>query len=258
MNITIKTKDQIELMRIAGRAVAAALEAMKNAIDPGNTSTADLDNVAAETLKQFGATSSLLNYKPSFSDVAYLHTTCISVNNEVVHGVPSASRILKEGDIVGLDLDAAIGGWVADSAITVPVGRVSASAANLITVTRDAMYKAIAQAKVGNRTGDIGAAMQRHCERSRYNVVRECQGHGIGQTPHEGPDVPCFGKPGKGTLLRPGMTICIEPMVNAGTWRLDSVPGDPWTLVTGDGSLSAHFEHTVAITDDGPDILTKL
>ncbi len=258
MTITYKTKEQIEQMRVAGKAVASALEAMRVAIVPGVTTTLDLDNIAAEVLRQHGAVSSLLNYQPPFSDVPYLHTTCISVNNEVVHGVPSAKRVLQEGDIVGLDLDAAVDGWIADSAITVPVGRVAPLAANLITVTRDAMFKAIAQAKVGNRIGDIGFAMERHSARSRFSTVRECQGHGIGQTPHEGPDVPCYGRPGKGTLLKPGMTICIEPMVNAGRWQIDSVSGDPWTLVTADGSLSAHFEHTVAITEDGPDILTKL
>jgi methionyl aminopeptidase len=188
--------------------------------------------------------------------VQYLHTTCISVNSEVVHGVPNAKRVLVEGDIVSLDMDAAVEGWVADAAITVPVGRVTPQAANLITVTRDCLYKSIQAAKANGTTGDIGSVMQRIAERNRYAVVRECQGHGIGRSPHEGPDVPCYGTPGKGTKLKPGMTICIEPMVNLGTWRIKSVHGDPWTLVTADGQLSAHFEHTIAITEQGPDILT--
>jgi methionyl aminopeptidase len=254
--IRIKTAEEIEMMRRAGRAVAEALVAMRDAIVPGETTTQYLDEVAAEILKKRGAKAALLGYKPSFSRVPYKHNTCVSVNNEVVHGVPSPKRVLKEGDIVSLDLDASVDGWCADAALTVPVGTVSASAKNLLTVSKEALFKGISQARVGNTIGDIGAAIQRHAERSRYNVVRDLVGHGIGQTPHEDPQVTNYGRPGGGEKLRVGMTICIEPMVNIGKRDVGHHKGDVWTIFTVDGSLSAHFEHTVAITEDGPDILT--
>jgi len=255
--IHLKSAEEIEMMRRAGRAVAEALAAMRDAIVPGETTTLDLDEVAAEVLKRRGAKPALLGYKPSFSRVPYKHNTCISVNNEVVHGVPSGKRVLVEGDIVSLDLDASIDGWCADAALTVPVGNVSLAAKNLLTVSREALFKGISQARVGNTLGDIGAAIQRHVERSRYNVVRDLVGHGIGQTPHEEPhNVANYGKPGRGERLRAGMTICIEPMVNIGKHHVAHHKGDVWTIFTSDGSLSAHFEHTVAITEDGPDILT--
>jgi methionyl aminopeptidase len=254
--IRIKTAEEIEMMRRAGRAVAEALAAMRDAIVPGETTTQYLDEVAAEILKKRGAKAALLGYKPSFSRVPYKHNTCVSVNNEVVHGVPSPKRVLKEGDIVSLDLDASVDGWCADAALTVPVGTVSASAKNLLTVSKEALFKGISQARVGNTIGDIGAAIQRHAERSRYNVVRDLVGHGIGQTPHEDPQVTNYGRPGGGEKLRVGMTICIEPMVNIGKRDVGHHKGDVWTIFTVDGSLSAHFEHTVAITEDGPDILT--
>ena len=254
--IRLKTPSEIEMMRLAGRIVADALGAMRDAIVPGATTTSDLDEVAGEFLRARGAKPILLGYKPSFSDVPYQHNTCISVNNEVVHGVPSRKRVLQEGDIVSLDLDASVDGWCADSALTVPVGRISPSAKNLLIVTREALYKGIAQARAGNRVGDISAAIQRHVERSRYGVVRDLVGHGIGQTPHEDPQVANYGRAGRGDRLRVGMTICIEPMVNVGTHEVGHIPGDVWTIATVDGALSAHFEHTVAITEEGPDILT--
>ena len=158
--------------------------------------------------------------------------------------------------VVSLDLDASVDGWCADAALTVAVGNVSPAARNLLTVSREALFKGISQARVGNTVGDIGAAIQRHAERSRYNVVQDLVGHGIGQTPHEDPQVSNYGKPGRGDKLRAGMTICIEPMVNVGGHAVGHHKGDVWTIFTTDGSLSAHFEHTVAITEDGPDILT--
>jgi methionyl aminopeptidase len=255
--VRLKSPEEIEMMRRAGRVVAEALTAMRDAIVPGKTTTAQLDEIAYETLKRRGAKPILLGYKPSFSDVPYQHSTCISVNDAVVHGVPDRKRVLQNGDIVSLDMDASIDGWCADSTITVPVGEVSSAAKNLLTVTREALYRGIAQARVGNTIGDISAAVQRHAERSRYGVVRELVGHGIGRTPHEkGLDVPNYGRPGQGVKLRPGMTFCIEPMVNIGTREILHKDGDPWTVFTQDGSLSAHFEHTIAITEDGPDILT--
>ncbi len=254
--VRLKSAEEIEMMRRAGRAVAEALAAMRDAIVPGVTTTLDLDEVAADVLQRRGAKPALLGYKPSFSRVPYKHNTCISVNNEVVHGVPSSKRVLHEGDIVSLDLDASIDGWCADAALTVPVGTVSTAAKNLLTVSREALFKGISQARVGNNVGDISAAIQRHAERSRYNVVRDLVGHGIGQTPHEDPQVANYGKPGRGERLRAGMTICIEPMVNVGRHDVAHKKGDVWTIFTSDGSLSAHFEHTVAITEEGPDILT--
>ena len=254
--VRLKSAEEIEMMRRAGRAVAEALAAMRDAIVPGETTTLDLDEVAAEVLKKRGAKPALLGYKPSFSRVPYKHNTCISVNNEVVHGVPSGKRVLVEGDIVSLDLDASIDGWCADAALTVPVGTVSIAAKNLLTVSREALFRGISQARIGNTVGDISAAIQRHAERSRYGVVRDLVGHGIGQTPHEDPQVANYGKPGRGERLRAGMTICIEPMVNIGKHDVAHHKGDVWTIFTSDGSLSAHFEHTVAITEDGPDILT--
>jgi len=174
-----------------------------------------------------------------------------------VHGVPSKNRTLKDGDTVGLDMGASIDGWFADSAITVPVGEVSPAAKNLLVVTREALFKGIAQAKLGNRMGDISYAVQKHAERNRYGVVRELVGHGVGTSPHEkGLDVPNYGRPGTGERLKVGMTFCIEPMVNLGSREIMHLPGDEWTIISADRSLSAHFEHTVAITEVGPDILT--
>jgi methionyl aminopeptidase len=242
--ITFKSPAEIEAMRHAGKAVAAALTAMSNAIVPGETTTGFLDDVARETLKAHGAIPTLLGYQPSFSDVAYPMATCISINNEILHAVPNHKRILHEGDIVSFDLDASVDG-------------VSPAARNLIHVTRESLYKAISQAKIGNSIGDISSAMQKYVERSRFNVIRACTGHGIGRTPHEDPSVPCYGRPGQGMRLKKGMTICIEPMVTAGHYDVTHIPGDDWAIVTVDHSLSAHFEHTVAITENGPDILTK-
>ncbi len=242
-------------MRLAGRIVAEALEAMRNAIVPDVTTTGDLDEVAANVFERHGAKSAFLGYQPPFSTVKYLHNTCLSANEEVVHGVPG-KRVLKTGDIISLDTGASIDGWYADAAITVPVGEISSAAKNLLLVTEESLYKGIAQAWPGNRIGDISAAVQRHAERSRYGVVRSLVGHGIGRAPHEEPQVPNYGRAGRGELLKAGMVICIEPMINLRTPDVSHVPGDDWTIISADRSLSAHFEHTVAITENGPDLLT--
>lgn len=245
------------MMRHAGHVVAEVLGAMRDAIVPGVTTTLDLDAVAEEVLREYNAKSAFLNYQPSFSDVPFLHNTCISVNEEIVHGVPSARRVLQEGDIVGLDMGASVDGWFADSAITVPVGEVSPAAKNLLTVTREALFKGISQAKAGNRIGDVSSAVQKHAERNRYGVVRELVGHGIGTLPHEkGLDVPNYGRSGLGERLKVGMTFCIEPMVNLASREIMHVLNDQWTIISADRSLSAHFEHMIAITEAGPDILT--
>lgn len=244
-------------MRRAGEVVALTLRAMRDAIIPGQTTTLQLDEIAAETLKQHGAKPALLGYKPSFSQVPYQHNTCISVNNEVIHGVPSAKRALREGDLVSLDMDASVDGWLADATITVAVGQISPKARKLMTVTREALYRGIEQAVPGNTIGDIGHAVQKLVEKNGFSVLRDMVGHGIGQVPHEpGLDVPNYGKPGKGLRLQVGMTFCIEPMVTAGSHIVKHAPNDIWTVVTKDGSLAAHWEHTVAVTADGPLILT--
>lgn len=254
--ITYKSPAEIDAMREAGRAVAAALKAMQAAIVPGVTTTLDLDEVAVETLRANGAVSTLKGYHPPFSDFTYLHTTCISVNDEVAHGVPDVRRVLQDGDIVSLDLDAAVDGWIADAATTVAVGRIAPVAQNLLIGTREALMEAIKQARIGNTVGHISSAIQKTAQRHRYHVVRDLCGHGIGRTPHEEPDVFNYGRPGQGMKLKAGMTICIEPMINVGKSDVVHVNDDPWTIVTEDGTLSAHFEHTVAITEAGPVILT--
>ena len=253
--VRLKSAEEIEMMRLAGRVVAEALAAMRDALVPDHTTTLDLDEVAAEVFRKHGAKSAFLGYRPPFSSVKYLHNTCISVNEEVVHGVPG-KRVLRTGDIVSLDTGASIEGWHGDSAITVAVGEIGSAAKNLLTVTQEAMYKGIAQAQAGRRLEDISAAVQRHAERARYGVVRSLVGHGIGREPHEDPQVPNYGRPGRGMLLKAGMVICIEPMINMRSYDVAQAPGDEWTIVTSDKSLSAHFEHTVAITENGPDILT--
>jgi methionyl aminopeptidase len=245
--VTLKTSDQIAKMREAGKVVAAMLAATRDAVKPGIT-TAELDRIAADILARAGAVSSFLGY------YGYPATICTSVNEQIVHGIPS-KRKLKEGDIVGIDAGAIVDGWHADAAITVPVGKISAQAQKLIDVTGEALARGIAAATVGNRLGDIGAAVQQYAESQGFSVVRNYVGHGIGRAMHEEPQVPNYGTADLGRVIREGLCIAIEPMVNVGgiaTRVLD----DNWTVVTEDGSLSAHFEHTLACLPDGPLILT--
>jgi methionyl aminopeptidase len=254
----LKTPGEIEAMRQAGIAVAVALRTMRDAIVAGQTTTLELDEIAGEILKQYSAKPALRGYKPSFSNVPYLHNTCISLNNEVIHGVPSAKRIIKEGDLVSLDMTGSIEGWCADSTITVGIGKVSEKAKRLSQVTRESMYKGIEQARVGKTIGDIGYAIQRHIERNGMSIVRDMVGHGIGEAPHEpGLDVPNYGRPRRGIPLQVGMTFAVEPMVTIGRGDVEHAPSDPWTIISKDGSLAAHWEHTVAITKEGPLILTS-
>jgi methionyl aminopeptidase len=245
--VTLKTAEQIAKMREAGAIVATMLAATRDAVKPGIT-TAELDRIAADILARAGATSSFLGY------YGYPATICTSVNEQIVHGIPS-KRKLKEGDIVGIDAGAIVDGWHADAAITVPVGRISAEARKLIDVTRDALARGIAAATVGSRLGDIGAAVQGYAESQGFAVVRNYVGHGIGRAMHEDPQVPNYGTADLGRVIKEGLCIAIEPMVNIGgiaTRVLD----DNWTVVTEDGSLSAHFEHTLACLAGGPVILT--
>ena len=245
--ITLKTADETAKMREAGRVVAAMLAACRAAVRPGIT-TAELDAIAKAELDREGATSSFLGY------YGYPATICTSVNEQIVHGIPGARRLV-EGDIIGIDAGAIVDGWHADAAITVPVGSVAPAAAKLIRVTAEALERGIAAARVGGRLGDIGAAVQSYVEGEGYTVVRNYVGHGIGRAMHEEPQVPNYGARDRGLVIKEGLCIAIEPMVNVGgvdTRTLD----DRWTVVTADGSLSAHFEHSLWCTAAGPVVLT--
>lgn len=248
--ITLKTPREIELMRKAGRVVAKILDEMARMVEPG-MSTGELDRFAESRCKDFGV-------KPAFKGYhGFPACVCISVNDEVVHGIPSPKRVLKQGDIVGLDFGVSLDGWFGDSAKTVPVGKVEKEIQQLVNVTRESLDLAILQCVPGNKVFDIGHAIESHVKPFGYGIVKEFVGHGIGRALHEDPQVPNYGPKGKGTLLKAGMVLAIEPMINAGGAGV-KVLGDGWTAVTVDRSLSAHFEHTVAITDKGPDLLTFL
>ena len=246
-----KTPREIEKMRAAGAVVARCLKGIVDNIVPGRTTTLDIDKMAEDLIAKYGAVSSFKNYR------GYPNTVCVAVNEEVVHGVPG-HRALMPGDILGIDLGVILNGWHGDAATTVVVGgHGSPEAIRLLNVGKEALFKGIEKARPGNKLSDIGHAVQRHVEEHGYSVVRDLVGHGIGRDMHEDPHVPNYGKPGKGVRLAEGMTLAIEPMVNAGGYEVETL-GDSWTVVTKDRSLSVHFEHTVAITKDGPDILTHL
>ncbi len=249
-----KSSREIMLMRAAGLITARALHAAGKAVEPGVT-TLELDNIVRRTIEENGAIPSFLGYDCGFG--GFPASACISVNNQVIHGIPSGKTKLKSGDIVSIDVGAYIGGFHGDSAYTFPCGDISEEAKRLLTVTQESLYEGIKYAVAGNKTGDIGSAVQRYVEARGYSVVRDFTGHGVGSSLHEDPAVPNFGTAGRGPRLQPGMTIAIEPMVNAGGSGVQ-VLKDKWTTVTSDGSLSAHFEHTVAITSDGTVILTAL
>jgi len=252
--ITIKTPAEIAVMRRANQIVAEVLEECAAAVRPG-MSTDDLDRLAEELTCKKGAKPAFKGYKPG--DTVYPKSLCVSVNNEIVHGIPS-SRRLKPGDIVGLDFGVVYQGFYGDHARTVPVGEIPESARRLLRVTRDALYAGISRARVGNRIADISRAVQELVEAAGYSVVTEFAGHGIGRSLHEDPQVPNYFRPGMpNPRLREGMTIAIEPMVNEGMPELE-ILSDGWTAVTADGKLSAHFEHSIAITSNGPVILSEL
>lgn len=249
MGIIIKSPREIDIMRQAGRIVAAILEVLVKRIEPG-VITEELDAIAARELSRYGATSSFKGYR------GFPANLCVSVNEELVHGIPGR-RVLQEGDIVSLDFGAFYQGFHGDAALTVGVGRISPQAEELIKVTEGALKPGIAAAGSGAHLGDISAAIQSFVESRGFSVVREYVGHGIGREMHEDPQIPNFGPPGQGPLLQKGMTLALEPMVNVGGWRT-KVADDHWTVTTADGSLSAHFEHTIAITDNEAEILTTL
>ncbi len=246
--IAVRTRDEIARIRYACLVVHDVLRELAAAAVPGTT-TAELDRLAEARARARGAEPAFLGYH------GYPASVCISVNDEVVHGIPSPRRVLQEGDIVGLDFGVVLKGWYGDSAVTVPVGRVSEAARRLLEVTSGALAAAVGAARPDARVGDLGAAVQGHVEPLGFSVVRDFVGHGIGRRLHEPPQVPNFGVPGTGARLRPGMVLALEPMVNAGRFEVETLD-DGWTAVTQDGSLSAHFEHTVAVTEDGPEILT--
>ncbi len=246
--VTIKSAQELDAMRLAGSIVGAALTLLKRSVEPG-ISTRELDNIAYKEILSHGA-------KPAFKGYhGFPGTICASVNEEIVHGIPG-KRTLQEGDIIKMDVGATIDGFIGDAAVSVAVGQVSEEAIALMDTTRLSLEEGIQAARPGNRIGDIGAAVQTYSEARGYGVVREFVGHGIGRFLHEDPQVPNYGQAGRGLLLRPGMCIAIEPMLNVGDWHT-RILDDNWTVVTADGSLSAHFEHTIAITEDGPEILTK-
>jgi len=248
--ITLKSAHEIDQMRRAGAVVARILQDMAEMVAPGIT-TWDLDRLAESRIRELGA-------KPAFKGYhGFPACVCISVNEEVVHGIPSKKKVLKEGDIVGVDFGVSLDGWFGDSARTIPVGKVAPEARKLLEVTQKSLELGIAQAREGNRIFDIGHAIQNYVEGFGYGVVRGFVGHGIGRALHEEPQVPNYGPRGKGLALKAGMVLAIEPMINAGSPEV-KVLADGWTAVTKDRSLSAHFEHTVAITPDGPSVLTAL
>jgi methionyl aminopeptidase len=246
--IVCRSAAELKKMREAGRLVGEVLTELAARVAPGVT-TAELDELAEARIRKAGATPAFKGYH------GYPATICASVNDEVIHGIPSGRRVLNEGDVISIDVGAELDGYFGDSAITLPVGQVSEAAATLLRVTDESLYKAIEVVKPGGRISDIGHAVQQHVEAYGFSVVREFVGHGIGQKMHEEPQIPNYGEPGRGPRLAEGMVLAIEPMVNAGKAAV-KVLADGWTAVTRDGSLSAHFEHTVAVTADGPWILT--
>ena len=252
--IQLKSDKDLDRMRWAGRHVAEILLSVRKLVEPGQT-TADFDRAAHEEIRRRGLESSFLGYGPGGAR-PFPAVICTSLNDEVVHGIPS-SRRLREGDLLKLDFGVIFEGFHGDSAVTVPVGRVSEEAQNLLDATRESLYEGIGQMQAGNRVGDVSHAVQNSAERAGFSVVRQFVGHGIGRELHEPPQVPNFGPSGRGPRLRPGMVLAIEPMVNEGTAEVEILE-DQWTAVTRDRRLSGHFEHTVAVTEDGPEILTQI
>jgi methionyl aminopeptidase len=249
MAILIKSEAEIEKMRISGIALRKVHEAVKSAVRVGAT-TMDLERAAAAKVEELGVKAAFLGYH------GYPAVLCTSVNNEVIHGIPNDKRVLQEGDVVSVDCGVIVDGYYSDAAVTHPVGQISPKVEKLLRVTEASLYAAIDKALVGGRLFDISHAVQAMCEAEGYGVVREFVGHGIGKSMHEDPQLPNYGDPGKGPRLKAGMVLAIEPMINIGSAEV-KVLEDGWTAITVDGSVSAHFEHTVAITKDGPVILTR-
>jgi methionyl aminopeptidase len=248
MGIIIKSDREIAIMRQAGRIVAEVLRVLGEQVRPG-MKTKELDVIAEKEAKRLGA-------KPSFKGYhGFPANLCVSVNDEIVHGIPG-DKVLNDGDVVSLDFGVIYNGFQGDAAVTVPVGEASPEARRLIEATRDSLETGITAARAGATLGDVSAAIQKYAESRGYSVVREYTGHGIGREMHEDPQIPNFGLPGTGPVLKKGMALALEPMLNMGDWRT-RVASDHWTVLTADGSLSAHFEHTIAINDNEPEVLTR-
>ena len=246
--IVLKTSRELKIMREAGRIAANALKLAGAAVEPG-VSTWEIDRVARRYIEEKGAKPTFLGYG------GFPASACVSVNNVVIHGIPSKKHLIKEGDIVSIDVGATYDGYVGDNAWTFPCGKVSDEAQGLMDATRESLFEGIKAAVAGNRLGDVGSAVQQYAEARGYSVVRDYVGHGVGAKMHEDPSVPNYGTPGRGVRLLPGMTIAIEPMINEGVKEVKTLE-DGWTTVTADGKLSAHFEKSIAVTPDGPVILT--
>ncbi len=255
MAVIIKTKEEIEILREGGKRLASILAKVAKRVAPGVT-TKELDEYAYKLIKEVGDEPAFLNYKPEGQDRAYPASLCTSVNNEIVHGIPSESKVLKEGDIISIDLGIKHKGLFTDHAVTVPVGKVPKASQKLLEITHEALLVGIEAAKGGNTVGDIGYAIEKFVGK-KYGIVKELSGHGVGKKIHEDPYIPNFGKPGKGEKLVPGMVIAIEPMLNIGRAAIMTLP-DGYTIKTVDGSRSAHFEHTVLITENDAEILTMI
>jgi len=247
--IVLKSKEELKIMRDANRIVAEVMAKLKTVIAPGVT-TGELDRIAESMIQERKA-------KPAFKGyLGYQHTLCTSINHEIVHGIPG-DTLLNEGDIVSIDCGVFYKGFYGDHAVTFPVSKIDSDSQKLLTVTEESLYLGIEKALIGNRLYDISAAIQSHSEKNGFSVVRDYVGHGIGRKLHEEPQVPNFGEAGTGIKLRAGLVLAIEPMVNMGTWKVKVMP-DEWTVITADKARSAHFEHSIAITDDGPEILSKV
>jgi methionyl aminopeptidase len=245
--VTLKSAREIETMRRSGKITSKVLTDLMQAVRPG-ISTRDLDEMAERGIRELGGIPTFKGYH------GFPASICASVNEQVVHGIPG-DYVLREGDLLSIDIGTTFEGYVSDSAVTVPVGNIAQNARRLLEVTQECLMVGIAQMKRGNHVGDIGAAVQQHAESHGYGVVRELVGHGVGRAMHEEPQVPNYGKPGTGMELRPGLVLAVEPMITEGKYQVE-VLKDGWTIVTADGKLAAHFEHTIAVTDDGPKILT--
>jgi methionyl aminopeptidase len=254
MAILLRSRQQIAKMREAGRLVAETFALLQPHVRPGVT-THELDQIAEKYIRSRGATPAYKGYRGPTTP--FPATICVALNNVICHGFPSKTP-LREGDIVGIDIGARLNGWYGDACVTYPVGQISADARKLLGVAEEGMWRGIRAAQAGQRLGDIGAAIQTYVEANGCSVVREWTGHGVGEKLHEDPSVPHFGKPGAGILLRPGFIFTVEPMINAGHYETVLDKKDGWTVRTADGSLSAQFEHSIVITDNGPEILTTL
>jgi len=252
--ITLKSRRELDQMRTVGQHTGEILMALRDKAKPGVT-TGELNEFAGKELKRRGLNSPFLNYSPGGLP-PYPAVLCASINDEIVHGIPG-SRELKEGDIISLDFGVESQGFHGDSAVTVPVGPISQEAQKLLETTRDSLYQGVEEMVPGKRLSDIGAAVQKRAEKDGYSVVRQFVGHGIGRQMHEPPQVPNYGSPGRGQRLQHGMVFAVEPMVNVGSQKV-RILEDGWTAVTVDGQLSAHFEHTIAVTDEGPEVLTRV